>query len=156
MKTKTKPAAKLNAAANATPGIMERMLTHMNRAQAELYAELGILDDSPIVVPSWKRVLTACIAGIAMAFGVGWLAGHLLTWLSVGAFLFTASSFLFYAIWALGLIAAMYYGGRFAARVTGAVLTGEVDARAASAYASTRAFFTAINPFSRELIKVAQ
>lgn len=123
------------------PGVLDRVMSRFQEAQAELMATLQ--------VPSWKRVLCAFLAAVCVSALVGWVAGYLITWLAVGAFLFTASSFLFYAIWLAGLLIAMYYGGKLAGRCAGAVLTGEIDERAVAARDSVKNFFTAINPFNK-------
>jgi hypothetical protein len=122
----------------AKPSTFEQAQARFHQAQDEFMAFLG--------APGWKRTLVAVISGLAIVAGCGWAIGNIVSFLMVGALLATGSVFL---TMALGLVAAIVLSikaGKFAARVFGAVLTGEADERALAAYDATRAFAAKLNP----------
>lgn len=139
--------AKLNGAIAHTPETVhstdesttgERIYARYQQAQADMLEVFG--------APGWKRTLVAFATTLVVGYGIGYLAGTVLTWMVAGAILMGASAFVTIAAWALGAIAAVVYGGKFAARIGGAILTGEADERAIAAYDATRAFAAKLNP----------
>lgn len=118
--------AKLKAKAtvidNDTGEVHESAWTRFAAAQDELFAELG--------VPSGKRLLAATVVALAAGAGVGWLAGWVVSALTLGVLILTGSVFLGLTIYILGLIVAMALGavaGKFAADY---VTTGKIDEHA--------------------------
>lgn len=97
--------------------------------------------------PSWKRTLVALVTTLAVALGVGWIAGTVLDWMVAGAMLMAVPTFLVIATWAIGALAVAWYGGKFAVRCGGAVLTGEADERAIAAYDAVKNALKRFNPF---------
>lgn len=78
-------------------------------------------------MPSWSRVITGVVLGILVAGGFGWLFGHVLAALIIGAITMTGSLFIGQIIYWLGLIYAMFKGGKVAAKVSGYVINGGID-----------------------------
>lgn len=105
--------------------------------------------------PSWKRTLVAFVTSIVVGCGIGWVAGTLLNWIVAGATLMAVPTFIVMLVYVLGFIAALYFGGKLAARIGGAVLTGEADERAIAAYDAVKSFASKLNPFGRRTIEVA-
>lgn len=107
--------------------------------------------------PTWKRTLCAFVTSVLVGAGVGWIAGTLLNWMVVGAVAMAAPLFLVVITYVLGFIVAVYYGGKLAGRIGGAVLTGEADERAAAAYDAIKSFCSKLNPFgAREIVVPAK
>lgn len=106
--------------------------------------------------PTWKRTLVAFITSIVVGVGVGIAADAVLTWLMVGAAAMAAPMFIAVAVWVLGFIAALYFGGKLAARIGGAVLTGEADERAIAAYDAVKSVLGKLNPFGKREIVAAK
>lgn len=103
--------------------------------------------------PTWKRTLVAFVTSIVVAAGVGFAADSILTWMVTGAVAMAAPTFLIAVTWVIGFFLALYYGGKLAARIGGAVLTGEADERALAAYDAVRAKLAKWNPFgAREIV----
>lgn len=158
MKTNTKAAAAKTSAlgqavphaketVHADPSTFDRAYARWEQAQSEFMAFLG--------TPTWKRTVIAAIAGIAVTLGLGWVAGNIVSYLMVGALMATNSLFL---TMALGIVAGIYLAikaGKFAARVFGAILTGEADERAIAAYDATRNALARLNPMKLFASKVA-
>jgi hypothetical protein len=122
----------------AGPTTFEQIQSRYQAAQDEFLAFLG--------APGWKRTLVAVISGLAVACTGGWMIGHVTAYLMAGALMASGSMFL---AMALGVIAAFWLSfktGKLAARVFGAVLTGEADERAIAAYDATRNFVARCNP----------
>lgn len=102
--------------------------------------------------PSWKRTLVAVVSAFLVGAGVGWVVGTLLEWLMVGALALAVPTFLIMLVYVLGICIAIYYGGKWGARVGGAILTGEADERALAAYDATKSLLSKLNPFGRRTI----
>jgi hypothetical protein len=126
----------IHADHSATSG--ERVFARYQEAQTELLNFFG--------APGWKRALVAFAATCIVAAGVGYIAGVLLNWMLMGAVLASANIFIVIAAYVLGVIAATVYGSKLAARIGGAILTGEADERAIAAYDATRAALAKLNP----------
>lgn len=77
--------------------------------------------------PSWKRTAVAFILSLGAAGLVGYGAGTLLGYLVVGAAVLTQSLFLCTFIYVLGIILAMYVGGKVAGFVYLQVISGTID-----------------------------
>lgn len=106
--------------------------------------------------PSWKRTLVAFITTVVVTCGIGWIAGELLSWMVIGAVAMAVPVFLIVLAWVLGAVLAIYYGGKLAARVGGAVLTGEADERAIAAYDAVKSFASRLNPFGARTVVAAK
>lgn len=106
--------------------------------------------------PSWKRTLCAFVTTIVVSCGIGYLAGQLLGWMVVGAVAMAVPMFLIVLAWVLGAVLAIYYGGKLAARIGGAVLTGEADERAIAAYDAVKSFASRMNPFGKRTVVAAK
>jgi hypothetical protein len=122
----------------------ERIYARFEKAQADVLAFFG--------APTWKRTLVAFASGILLAAGGGYLWGQVVGYLMVGCLMATNSLFITILLGALALIIGSWQIGKFAARVTGAILTKEADAKAIAAYdAVTDALSNAatkLNPMS--------
>lgn len=103
--------------------------------------------------PSWKRTLVAFVTSLLVGAGVAWVAGSILEWMVIGATAMGVSTFVTVIVYALGFIAALYYGGKLAARVGGAVLTGEADERAIAAYDAVKSKLAKLNPFGKRSVE---
>lgn len=103
--------------------------------------------------PTWKRTLVAFVTTILVGAGVGWIAGAMLEAMVVGAIAMAVPTFLILAGWLLGALIAIYYGGKLAARIGGAILTGEADERAIAAYDSVKSLVKRLNPFGARTIE---
>lgn len=68
------------------------------------------LDDTS--APSWQRRAIGLLAGVAVAAGVGYVGGYAAVAVAVGAALVTSSMFVFYVIYVLGMLLAMYLGSK--------------------------------------------
>jgi hypothetical protein len=99
--------------------------------------------------PSWKRTLCAFVTTVVVSMGLGWAAGNLLDWLVVGAGVLAVPTFVTMVVYALGIIAAVYYGTKLAVRIGGAVLTGEADERAIAAYDAMKNTVKRLWPFGK-------
>lgn len=160
--TATKPAARTTKTSRATPQAKTEVHTaDTDVVGSDLFAEaMKRYNDAQdyllkfFQAPSWKRTLCAFVTTIVVGAGVGWVAGTLLNWMIAGAVMMAAPLFLVVAAYVLGFIAALYYGGKLAVRVGGAILTGEADERAIAAYDAMKAKLAKLNPFGkREVVQ---
>lgn len=120
--------------------VLADMIERMNCAQDDLLAYLGTI--------SWKRALCAFVTSVAVGAGIGWITGKLIGFMALGAVVAGAPAFIAIAIWAIGLVLALYFGSKVAARIAGSVLTGEADERAAAAYRATKHCAARLNPLN--------
>lgn len=72
----------------------------------------SLYDDDATPAVSWKRSALGFVVGVVMVMGTGYATGYICTALAVGAVLLTGSMFVFYLIWILGILLAMYLGGK--------------------------------------------
>lgn len=120
--------------------VLADMIARMNCAQDDLLEYLGTI--------SWKRALCAFVTSVTVGAGIGWITGKLIGFMALGAVVAGAPAFIAIAIWVLGLVLALYFGSKVAARIAGAVLTGEADERAAAAYRATKHYAAKLNPLN--------
>jgi len=128
--SKSQRSAKKETPKEQTATGFEQVFTRFQQAQQDL---MGFFK-----VPTWKRTLAALVTALVVSSGIAWVANELITWLMAGALMHTGSVFIAGVIFVLGLALTMYYGGKLAARIGGAVLTGEADERAIAAYDAVR------------------
>lgn len=125
--------AKTVEATRDDPSAFERAYARYQEAQDEVMKFFN--------APGWKRTLCAIVSGLAIAVGTSYIGGTLVEWMLVGAVAMNSSMFIATISAILGVLLTMYYGGKLAGRVAGAVLTGEADERALAAYDAVRGFF---------------
>lgn len=146
-KASAKPQAESNKPEVTESELFEQIMSRYGDAQDSLLKFLK--------APSWKRTLVAFVTSIAIGGAVGWAAGHVLTWMLAGAVMMSAPMFVTLLVYILGVLAAIYYGGKLAARIGGAILTGEADERAVAAYDATVNALKRLNPFAKRELKAA-
>jgi hypothetical protein len=156
-RTATAPAAKIKGSARATPRQAQHAeVTRDDSVFAEAMQRYTDAQDYLLKffkAPTWKRTLCAFVTTIAIGVGIGMFAGSILNWMLVGAVAVNASLFIAMVVYVIGALAAAYFGGKLAARIGGAVLTGEADERAIAAYDAVKAKLSALNPFGqRQLV----
>lgn len=127
--------------------VYNEAVKRFNDAREELFAEFKL--------PSWKRTLVAFLSTIAVAVGVGTLTTIVLDCLVIGALTLALPLFITVAMYVIAALVAAYYGGRFAIRVGGAVLTGEADEKAAAAYTAVKGVLARFNPFGKATVEAA-
>lgn len=81
-----------------------------------------------IELPSWKRSVCALVGAAATAYGVGAIASAVTTFIATAALAVSTNMFLHLAIWALGIIAALYFGLKASQKVGMYIATGDIDA----------------------------
>lgn len=131
----------------AADGVYDEAMRRYNEARDYL---LGAMK-----APTWKRTLLAFLTTVVVGFGIGFIAGTLLDWLVVGALTMAVPLFLTMVVYVIGACLAIYYGGKFAARIGGAVLTGEADEKALAAYDAVKGVLSKLNPFAKATIEAA-
>lgn len=97
----------------AAQPVVEPVATETTAAQSVrdyLHSMVDEMCDAPEI--SWKRQVAGLIVGIAMSMGAGYAIGYAAVALAVGAALLTGSMFVFYMIWILGILLAMYVGAK--------------------------------------------
>lgn len=101
--------------APAAQPVVEPVATETPAAQSVrdyLHSMVDSLYDDATPAVSWKRSALGLVVGVVMAMGTGYATGYICTALAVGAVLLTGSMFVFYLIWILGMLLAMYLGGK--------------------------------------------
>lgn len=88
------------------------------------------------------RYMCSAILALATACGLGWLVGHVLTWLMIAVALATGSLFLVYLVGIIGLIASAYAGYKISGVIFDYVVTKRVDAHWQATKDAVGSFFS--------------
>lgn len=93
----------------------------------ELHKMLDEALDNNSNAPSWKRRGVALLASVAVAAGSGYVGGYAAVAVAIGAALVTSSMFVFYLVYVLGMLLAMYYGGKLSMWAYNRVVDKSID-----------------------------
>ena len=113
-------------------------------AYEQYKASMHKMLDEALATPThgWKRTLMAWLLSLAVATGIGWLMGYVITAAVVGAALLSSSVFVSSIIMVLGIIASMYIGYKTSPLVYAAVIDRTIERAAVGAWRKTKSFFT--------------
>lgn len=91
---------------------------------------------------TWKRVIIAWVVGLATLAGLSYLGTAIVTYLTIGAALFSASSLIMQILYVLGLIITAYAAYRASVFAHLAIVDKKVDAVCSSAWGWTKNLFS--------------